>query len=62
MQRYRRAKFRTYLTPGKRRPGFSLLEMMIVICVLMVMGGISSLRVQPALKDARANTGFRNVP
>ena len=41
--------------------GFSLLEMMIVICVLMIMGGISFMALQPALKDARANAAFESA-
>jgi Tfp pilus assembly protein FimT len=41
--------------------GFSLLELMIVICVLMIVGGISFMALQPALKDARTNQGFENV-
>ena len=41
--------------------GFSLLEMMIVICVLMIVGGISFMALQPALKDARANSAFESA-
>jgi prepilin-type N-terminal cleavage/methylation domain-containing protein len=41
--------------------GFSLLEMMIVICILMIMGGITFMALQPALKDARANTAFESA-
>jgi Tfp pilus assembly protein FimT len=41
--------------------GFSLLEMMIVICVMMIIGGIGFMAVQPALKDARANAAFENA-
>jgi Tfp pilus assembly protein FimT len=38
--------------------GFSLLEMMIVCCVLMIVGGISFMALQPALKDGRSNSAF----
>jgi Tfp pilus assembly protein FimT len=41
--------------------GFSLLELMIVICVLMIVGGISFMALQPALRDARANAAFENA-
>lgn len=41
--------------------GFSLLELMIVICILMIVGGISFMALQPALKDARANAAFENA-
>lgn len=41
-----------------RARGFSLLEMMIVICILMIVGGITFMALQPALKDARTNQAF----
>ncbi len=41
--------------------GFSLLELIIVICVLMIVGGISFMALQPALRDARANAAFENA-
>jgi Tfp pilus assembly protein FimT len=41
--------------------GFSLLEMMIVICVLMIVGGIGFMALQPALKDAKVNQAFENA-
>jgi Tfp pilus assembly protein FimT len=41
--------------------GFSLLEMMIVICVLMIAGGITFMALQPALRDARANQAFESA-
>jgi Tfp pilus assembly protein FimT len=41
--------------------GFSLLEMMIVICVLMIVGGISFMALQPALRDAKVNQAFESA-
>jgi type II secretory pathway pseudopilin PulG len=41
--------------------GFSLLEMMIVICVLMIVSGIGFMALQPALKDAKVNQAFENA-
>jgi Tfp pilus assembly protein FimT len=41
--------------------GFSLLEMMIVICVMMIIGGIGFMAVQPALKDAKVNQAFESA-
>ena len=41
--------------------GFSLLEMMIVICVLMIVGGIGFMALQPALKDAKVNQAFESA-
>ncbi len=44
-----------------RARGFSLLEMMIVICVMMIVGGIGFMAVQPALKDAKVNQAFESA-
>ena len=44
-----------------RARGFSLLEMMIVICVMMIIGGIGFMAVQPALKDAKVNQAFESA-
>src|SRR5258705_10354511 len=44
-----------------RARGFSLLEMMIVICVLMIVGGIGFMGLQPALKDAKVNQAFERA-
>jgi len=41
--------------------GFSLLEMMIVCCIMMIVAGIGFMAVQPALKDARANQAYQDV-
>jgi type II secretory pathway pseudopilin PulG len=41
--------------------GFSLLEMMIVICVLMIVGGIGFMALQPPLKDAKVNQPFESA-
>ena len=41
--------------------GFSLLEMMIVCCLILIVAGIGFMAVQPALKDARVNQAYENV-
>jgi prepilin-type N-terminal cleavage/methylation domain-containing protein len=41
--------------------GFSLLEMMIVVSILMIVGGISFMALQPALKDGRTNQAFESA-
>jgi prepilin-type N-terminal cleavage/methylation domain-containing protein len=41
--------------------GFSLLEMMIVMVLILIMAGMSFMAVQPALRDARANQAFEDV-
>jgi Tfp pilus assembly protein FimT len=62
MKRHQKTKFShrgTTAEYGSR--GFSLLEMMIVICVMMIVGAITFMALQPALKDARVNTAFENT-
>ena len=44
-----------------RARGFSLLEMMIVICVMMIIGGIGFMAVQPAMRDAKVNQAFESA-
>jgi Tfp pilus assembly protein FimT len=41
--------------------GFSLIELMIVVVVMMIVAGISIMAVQPALKDARTNQAYEAV-
>jgi Tfp pilus assembly protein FimT len=41
--------------------GFSLLEMMIVCCLFLIVGGMTFMAVQPVLKDARANQAFEDM-
>ncbi len=59
MQRYRKIKFWQGNTARQR--GFSLVEMMIVACLFMIVGGMAFMTLQPALKDARVNQAFENV-
>jgi type II secretory pathway pseudopilin PulG len=56
MKRYHKVKFSHC---GAR--GFSLLEMMIVCCIMMIVAGIGFMGIQPALKDARVNQAFEDV-
>ncbi len=62
MKCYRKIRFshRT-TTPTRGARGFSLLEMMIVICLFMIVGGMTFMALQPALKDARANQAFEDT-
>lgn len=41
--------------------GFSLLEMMIVCCIMMIVAGIGFMAAQPALRDSRANQAYQDV-
>jgi prepilin-type N-terminal cleavage/methylation domain-containing protein len=45
--------------PGTR--GFSLVEMMIVVTLIMIISAITLMSMQPALKDARANQAYEDV-
>jgi prepilin-type N-terminal cleavage/methylation domain-containing protein len=62
MKRYHKIKF-SHCTSTRARGarGFSLLEMMIVICLFMIVGGMTFMALQPALKDARANQAFEDT-
>jgi Tfp pilus assembly protein FimT len=53
----------SHLNSGRdrRARGFSLLEMMIVVCVMMIVGGIGFMALQPALKDAKVNQAFESA-
>jgi len=48
-------------TRARGARGFSLLEMMIVTCLFMIVGGMTFMALQPALKDARANQAFEDT-
>ncbi len=41
--------------------GFSLLEMMMVCCLIFIVAGIGFMAIQPALRDARANQAYQDV-
>jgi prepilin-type N-terminal cleavage/methylation domain-containing protein len=38
--------------------GFSLLEMMVVVAIVLIMVGITFMSLQPALRDGRINTAY----
>lgn len=62
MKRYNKIKFSHRITSRARGArGFSLLEMMIVVCLFMIVGGMTFMALQPALKDARANQAFEDT-
>jgi Tfp pilus assembly protein FimT len=62
MKRDQKMKFSRRGSKGKYGArGFSLLEMMIVICVLMIVSGIGFMALQPALKDAKTNQAFESA-
>jgi type II secretory pathway pseudopilin PulG len=42
-------------------PGFSLVEVLIVIALFMIMGGVTFIALQPVLKDARTATAYDSV-
>jgi prepilin-type N-terminal cleavage/methylation domain-containing protein len=43
------------------RPGFTLLELLLVIAVLGILGGIVSLRMAPLLAAAHLHSGVRQI-
>lgn len=45
----------------RRMRGFSLIEMMIVVCILIIMGSITFISLQPALRDAQMNAAYDTV-
>jgi prepilin-type N-terminal cleavage/methylation domain-containing protein len=62
MKRHHKFKFsHRSITCAHGARGFSLLEMMIVICLIMIVGGMTFMAMQPALKDARANQAFEDT-
>jgi type II secretory pathway pseudopilin PulG len=54
-------KKKTSRDGSRRESGFSLLEMMIVCCLFLIVGGMTFMAVQPVLKDARANQAFEDA-
>jgi prepilin-type N-terminal cleavage/methylation domain-containing protein len=48
---------------GRASPerGFSLIEILTVIAVFMIMGGVTFISLQPVLKDARVATAYDDV-
>jgi len=53
----------SHRAPARRRGlrGFSLLEMMMVCCLILIVAGIGFMAIQPALRDARANQAYQDV-
>ena len=45
-------------TPARKMRGFSLVEMMIVVCIGLIMAAITFISLQPALQDAHINTAY----
>jgi prepilin-type N-terminal cleavage/methylation domain-containing protein len=41
--------------------GFSLIEMMIVVAIVIIMGSITFISLQPALRDAQMNAAYDTV-
>jgi prepilin-type N-terminal cleavage/methylation domain-containing protein len=62
MQRYLKIKFLPCNSASKYGSrGFSLLEMMIVVALILIVVAITFMALQPALKDARSNQAFNYI-
>jgi len=62
MKGYHKMNFSHRSSTAKRGArGFSLLELMIVLCVMMIVAGIGFMALQPVLKEARANEAFESA-
>ena len=44
--------------PTRNMRGFSLVEMLIVVCIGLIMAAITFISLQPALQDAHINTAY----
>jgi type II secretory pathway pseudopilin PulG len=62
MQRYRKTdSLQPQSQHASSAGGFSLLELMIVMALMMIVAGIGFMALQPALKDARVNHAYEAV-
>jgi type II secretory pathway pseudopilin PulG len=62
MKGYHKMKFSHRSSTAKcGARGFSMLELMIVCCVILIVAGIGFMALQPVLKDARANSAFESA-
>ena len=48
-------------TKGRRAAGFSLLEMMIVLSIIVVMAGVTFIAMVPVLKQQRLNNAYNTT-
>jgi prepilin-type N-terminal cleavage/methylation domain-containing protein len=46
---------------NKASRGFTLLELVLVVAIILIMAAVTVLSLQPAIKNARANTAFDDV-
>jgi type II secretory pathway pseudopilin PulG len=46
---------------GSRMSGFSLIETMIVVCLIMIASGVFFMSLQPALKDTRVTNAYNTT-
>ena len=43
---------------SRRMRGFSLIEMMVVVCLILIVAGFSIMAIQPSLKQGRVTQGY----
>ena len=47
--------------PSRRMRGFSMIEMMIVIALILIVAAFSIMAIQPALKDGHVTEGYNQT-
>src|ERR1700757_4985512 len=45
-------------TVSRNQRGFSLLELMLTLTIVLIMSGVTFISLQPALKQARVNNAY----
>ncbi len=46
---------------SRRMRGFSLIEMMVVVCLILIVAGFSIMAIQPSLKQGRVTQGYNTT-
>jgi len=52
---------RKKLMASRKHNGFSLLELMITLCIALIMAGVTFIAMRPMLKQSHMNTGYNTT-